>query len=139
MDGPGQPRFDAYATIVHLGADGRARPVAWTPDVFRRLVTGGGDRVIGAKHGAEPADFHADEWEMHPAGDEVLYLLTGALDVVLDEPGGARTVELRAGQGCLVPQGIWHRLVLGRPSDLLFITPAHGTRHRPVGAAAPDG
>ena len=139
MGGPGDPRFDAYATIVHLGADGRARPVAWTPDVFRRLVTGGQDRVVGAKHGTEPADFHADEWEMHPSGDEVLYLLTGALDVVLDEPGGERTVELRAGQGCLVPRGIWHRLILGRPSDLLFVTPAHGTRHRPVGAAAADG
>jgi mannose-6-phosphate isomerase-like protein (cupin superfamily) len=133
-----EPRFDPYATIVHLREDGRARLVAWTPDVFRRLLAGQRDRVVGAKHGAAPADFHADEWEMHPAGDEILYLLAGALDVVLDEPGGERTVALRAGQGCLVPQGIWHRVVLGRPSDLLFVTPAHGTRHRPVGTPA-DG
>ena len=49
--------------------------------------------MIGAKHGAEPADFHADEWEMHPGGDELLYLLTGALDVVLDEPAGERTLR----------------------------------------------
>jgi hypothetical protein len=38
-----------------------------------------------------------------------------------------------------VPRGIWHRLVLRQPSDLLFITPAHGTRHRAVGTARPDG
>jgi mannose-6-phosphate isomerase-like protein (cupin superfamily) len=131
--------FDPHATLVHLREDGRAEPVAWTPDVFRRLVTGDRDRVVGAKHGVEPADFHADEWEMHPGGDEILYLLTGAVDVVLDEPNGERTVRLRGGQGCLVPQGVWHRLILGQPSDLLFITPAHGTRHRPVGTGALDG
>jgi mannose-6-phosphate isomerase-like protein (cupin superfamily) len=132
MSGPAEPRFDAHAVLVHLRDDGRAERVTWTPDAFRRLVTGKRDRVVGAKRGVAPADFHADEWEVHPAGDEVLYLLAGDLDVVLDEPGGERTVRLRGGEGCLVPQGVWHRLVLGRPSDLLFITPARGTRHRPV-------
>jgi mannose-6-phosphate isomerase-like protein (cupin superfamily) len=139
METRGEPRFDPYTTLLHLREDGRAQPVAWTPEAFRGLAAGDRDRVVGAKRGVTPADFHADEWEMHPAGDEVLYLLTGALDLVLDEPGGERTVELRAGQGCLVPPGVWHRLILSRPSDLLFITPAHGTRHRPVGRAASDG
>jgi mannose-6-phosphate isomerase-like protein (cupin superfamily) len=125
--------FDPFATIVHLREDGRALPTAWTPDVFRRLVTGDRDHVIGAKHGAEPADFHADEWEMRPGGDELLYLLTGGLEVVLEEPAGERSFGLRGGQACVVPSGVWHRLILRQPSDLLFITPAHGTRHRPVG------
>jgi mannose-6-phosphate isomerase-like protein (cupin superfamily) len=125
--------FDAFTTLVHLRKTGQAVPVAWTPDVLRGLAPGAGDHVIGAKHGAVPGDFHADEWEMHPGGDDVLYLLTGALDVVLDEPAGERTFDLRGGQACLVPRGVWHRLVLRRPSDLLFVTPAHGTRHRVVG------
>ena len=129
--------FDPFATLVHLRTDGQAVPVTWTPDVFRSLATGTGDRVIGAKHAADPADFHADEWEMHPGGDEALYLLTGALDVVLDDPAGERTFRLEGFQACLVPRGVWHRLVLLRPSDLLFITPARGTRHRPVGTARP--
>ncbi len=130
MRSPAGSRFDPFATLIHLREDGRALPVAWVPDVFRRLVTGDRDRVVGAKHGAEPADFHADEWEMHPAGDELLYLLTGAIDALLDEPGGERLVSLRGGQALLVPQGVWHRLLLLEPSDLLFITPASGTRHR---------
>ena len=124
--------FDPFATLVHLRGDGQALPVAWTPDVFRRLVPRGRDRVVGVKHGARPADFHADEWEIHPAGDELLYLLRGAIDVVLDGPAGARRFRLRGGRACLVPRGVWHRLLLRRPSDLLFITPARGTRHRPV-------
>ncbi len=137
----GRPRaaFDPYATLVHLREDGRALPIAWAPGIFTRLGARGQDRVVGAKHGVVPADFHADEWEMHPRGDEALYLLRGAVDVILDEPAGERAFRLRGGQACLVPRGIWHRLVLRRPSDLLFITPVRGTRHRPVGAAATDG
>jgi hypothetical protein len=46
--------FDPFTTIVHLREDGRALPVTWAPDVFRKLETGGRDRVIGAKHGAGP-------------------------------------------------------------------------------------
>ena len=139
MSASGRLDFDPFATIVHLREDGRALPVAWTPDVFRKLVTGDRDHVIGAKHGAEPADFHANEWEMHPGGDELLYLLTGALDVVFDEPDGEQGFGLRGGQACLVPRGVWHRLVVRQPSDLLFITPACDTRHRTVGTARPDG
>ena len=139
MTAHARPDFDPFATLVHLRENGSALPVGWTPDVFRRLATGDGDRVIGAKHGAEPADFHADEWEMHPGGDEVLYLLTGAIAVVLDEPAGERTFGLRGGRACLVPRGVWHRLILRQPSDLLFITPARGTRHRPVGAVSSGG
>ncbi len=137
MSGPARPAFDPFATLVHLRAEGRAGPVVWTPDVFRTLVTEPGDRVIGAKHADAPADFHADEWELHPGGDEVLYLLAGGLDVVLDEPAGERTFALEGGQACLVPRGVWHRLVLRRPSDLLFVTPARDTRHRAVGTARP--
>ena len=44
---------------------------------------------------------------------------------------------LRGGQACLVPRGVRHRLIPRQPSDLLFITPACGTRHRPVGTARP--
>ena len=130
--------FDAFATLVHLRGTGQAVPLAWAPDVFRTLVPSAGDHVVGAKHGRVPADFHADEWEIHPEGDELLYLLTGTLDVVLDEPAGERGFELRSGQACVVPRGTWHRLVLREPSDLLFITPARGTRHRRVGTARSD-
>jgi mannose-6-phosphate isomerase-like protein (cupin superfamily) len=127
--------LDLLGTFVHLPADdGGARPRAWTPEFWRTLRVAEGDRVVGAKHGATPADFHPDEWEMHPAGEELLCLLTGAIDVILDEPGGERTVALRAGQACIVPRGVWHRLILREPGDLLFVTPPHATRLRSVGA-----
>lgn len=72
---------------------------------------------------------------MHPEGDELLYLLSGEIDVLLEESAGDRVVRLRGGEGCLVPRGVWHRLILKEPSDLLFVTPPRGTRLRPARAA----
>jgi mannose-6-phosphate isomerase-like protein (cupin superfamily) len=90
------------------------------------------DRVVGAKHARDAGDLHPNEQEMHPHGDELL--LSGALDVILDLPEGERTVPLTAGGTCLVPRGVWHRLSLHQPSDLVFVTPPDGTQMRPVPA-----
>src|SRR5262245_33824579 len=65
-------------------------------------------------------------------GDELLLLLSGALDVILDLPEGERTIPLTAGGACLVPRGVWHRLAMHQPSDLVFVTPPAGTLRRPV-------
>ena len=69
---------------------------------------------------------------MHPHGEELLLLLSGALDVILDLPDGERTVALTTGGVCLVPRGVWHRMTMRQPSDLVFVTPPTGTRVRPV-------
>ena len=71
-------------------------------------------------------------WEMHPAGDELVLLLDGAVDVVLDEDGGEQVVELRGRSACLVPAGVWHRAIVHEPGDVLHITRGAGTRHRSV-------
>jgi mannose-6-phosphate isomerase-like protein (cupin superfamily) len=73
-----------------------------------------------------------DSWEMHPAGDEIVYALDGAVDLILDEEDGERVVPLRARTGCVVPRGVWHRGVVHSPGDVLHITRGEGTRHRPV-------
>jgi mannose-6-phosphate isomerase-like protein (cupin superfamily) len=122
--------LDPFATFVHLHASGAATEAPRTPTFWRDLVSGNGDRVVGAVHGRAATDFHPDECEMHPHGDELLCLLSGAIDVVLEEPGGERTVALRAGQVFVVPRGVWHRLVLRAPADLLFVTPPAGTELR---------
>ena len=46
---------------------------------------------------------------MHPDGDELLILLSGRIDLVLDEREQERTVNLRAGKASLVPRGVGHR------------------------------
>ncbi len=73
-----------------------------------------------------------DEWEMHPSDDEFLYLVEGAIDVILRDQldvDEERRIELRAGGACVVPQGAWHRqIVVVAPCKMLFVTPE--TLHR---------
>jgi mannose-6-phosphate isomerase-like protein (cupin superfamily) len=126
--------LDLFSTFVRLGAQGDAAAVPWTPDFWRRLSVNEGDRIVGARHGREPGDFHPEEWEMHPHGEELLLLLSGALDVTLDLADGERTIALTSGEACLVPRDVWHRITMHQPSDLLFVTTPKGTRLRPVGA-----
>lgn len=124
--------LDPFETFVHLHAGGATTTAPVTPTFWPDLIAGAEDRVVGASRGRTAADFHPTECEMHPHGDEVLCLLKGALDVVLEEPAGDRAVPLVAGQLFVVPRGVWHRLVLREPADLLFVTPPHGTRLRPA-------
>jgi mannose-6-phosphate isomerase-like protein (cupin superfamily) len=72
------------------------------------------------------------DWEMHPEGDEILYLMSGALDLILEDGKGERVVELRPGAACIIPRGTWHRANVRRLSKGLFITPGKGTQYRPV-------
>ncbi|UKK82779.1 hypothetical protein L7H23_09340 [Sphingopyxis sp. BSN-002] len=71
-------------------------------------------------------------WEMPPDGDEVLTLISGQFDIVLDEDGAERTISLTPGQGALVPRGVWHRMVINVPGELLFLPPGDTTEHRPL-------
>jgi mannose-6-phosphate isomerase-like protein (cupin superfamily) len=70
--------------------------------------------------------------EMHPDGDEVLYVISGRVQVKLEESGGDRTVSVESGQSLIVPRGVWHLVVLEEPTHLLHITPGPGGEHRPL-------
>ncbi len=64
--------------------------------------------------------------EMHPDGDELLYLIEGAVDVVLDDETdetGERRFALDSGNAFVVPQGVWHRVIVKEPCRLLYFTP----------------
>ena len=71
---------------------------------------------------------------MHPLADELLILVSGAIDVKLDESGAERTIALEAGEAAIVPRGVWHRLVMRRPGRLLFINSRTDMQSRPFKA-----
>jgi len=77
-------------------------------------------------------DLHSSMQEMHPKADEVLFLVSGAIDVILEGSGGKRTISLQAGQAAIVPRGIWHHLVMRQPGKLLFINSRTGMQSRNV-------
>src|SRR5262245_40066559 len=47
-------------------------------------------------------------WEMHPAGDEFLYVIEGALELALLEDATPKRMVPSAGEAIVVPRGIWH-------------------------------
>lgn len=79
-------------------------------------------------------------WEMHPNGDEIVYLLSGSADFVLLEANGSeRIVRLdKPNSAVVVPRNIWHTARPHEPTSMLFITPGEGTQHaeHPPGADA---
>ncbi len=91
------------------------------------LVAGGSGWLV-AKYSI---DRDGQAWEMHPAGDELLTMLAGTMDVVFERADGEVTVSLRSGQTCIVPRGMWHRQVVREAGEYLGITYGKGTQHRP--------
>ena len=78
-------------------------------------------------------DFDADwpTWECHPAGDELVILLSGSAAMVLRGAEGDRKLTLaRPGEFLRVPAGTWHTARIQQPTRMLFITPGEGTDNR---------
>jgi mannose-6-phosphate isomerase-like protein (cupin superfamily) len=123
---PGQ-RIDLTCEVIGFDrADRRARLVEQIPGRPPRRIDG---FTIGAPmltYDAPPAA------EIHTDGDELLYLVSGAITVRLELPGGDRTVALAAGEALVVPQGTWHLVTLLEPGQLIHITPGPHGDHRPL-------
>ena len=64
--------------------------------------------------------------EVHPDGDEVLYLISGAVSVRLELAGGDQHIDLAAGDALVVPRGVWHKITMKELGQLLHITPGPG-------------
>jgi mannose-6-phosphate isomerase-like protein (cupin superfamily) len=72
--------------------------------------------------------------EMHPDGDEVLYLISGRANVVfLDSP--AADIEMQPGDGLVVPRGVWHRVDILEPCQIVYVTPGPNNEFRPLADA----
>ena len=72
--------------------------------------------------------------EMHPDGDEVLYLIDGKVRVTI-ETDPVQVLELLPGDGLIVPKGVWHRVDILEPSQIVYLTPGPGGEYRPLPGA----
>ena len=74
--------------------------------------------------------------EVHPDGDEFLYVVSGTMELILDDGDQATVgvetkVVLRSGDAYVVPRGAWHRLEAVEPSSLVHVTPGPNGGSRP--------
>jgi hypothetical protein len=132
--------FDPFAAHLHLDARGDALLIEDVPGFWAGLMRGETTRADVARvtttpgylMGAFRMDGDSDHWEVHPQGDEIIQLLSGAVDFIFREYDGERRVALRGRATCIVPRGVWHRTMVHAPSEILFTTWGLGTQHEPV-------
>ena len=131
MGYPEPAAFDLTATYIHLTDGSAATPMAGGMEFWRniqqRTELAEGRLIINSN---QTTDW--PHWEMHPAGDEVLFLVSGELELILELDGGERRIPLKAGEAFIVPRGIWHRALVRKPGQLVGITRGWGTEHRPI-------
>ena len=121
---------------LHLGRGAKALP--------QPAFTGAMEwyEAYGARHDADGNEGRLvstfrfteswDSWEMHPAGDEVVYCTAGTMTLHQEFPDGhLETVTIAAGEYAINPPGVWHTADIAGEAEALFITAGLGTQHRP--------
>jgi mannose-6-phosphate isomerase-like protein (cupin superfamily) len=126
---PGR-RIDLAREVVGLdGSDRLARLVEQTGR--------GPQRIDGVTVGAPELTGNAPhDGEVHPDGDELLYLISGAVTVSLELADGDLLVDLGAGDAVVVPKGVWHQVTMREPGQLIHITPGPNGDARPLAGSA---
>ena len=118
------------STFMVIGRDLVCTPVPVTPTLYEDLDA----RFDGFKSCLLVSEHSFSEdwptWEVHPYGDEILYLLDGECSMHLLANDVEEVVQF-AGVGSVlkVPAGVWHTAKIDAPCRILFITPGEGTRN----------
>ena len=132
---------DLLKNYLLLEPDGTAVLLPGGGDFWRQLMSGeatdsGIRQLMGSEKGrllsVLPMGADWTNWEMHPAGDEILFMLEGEATFVLELSDELREIALSAGRLLVIPKGVWHTAKVREPARLLAITAGSGTLHRPA-------
>jgi mannose-6-phosphate isomerase-like protein (cupin superfamily) len=117
-------KFDPSTHTIGITSDLSAELVPARPDppiAVNGLTVGIASMSENAPHGGE----------MHPDGDEVLYLISGHVKVVFEDQS-FDDIEMLPGEGLIVPRGVWHRVDILEPSQVVYATPGPRGEYRPL-------
>jgi mannose-6-phosphate isomerase-like protein (cupin superfamily) len=122
--------FSPDEHYVHLGADGASTTVPgggkfWSLPPATLEKFGQGWLVSEFECAADWT-----MWEMHPQGDEFVYLLSGQVTMILEMGAAVESIELQDRKAFVIPKGVWHTAKVKTPSRMLFVTRGIGTQHR---------
>ncbi len=133
--------IDLLQNYLLLDPDGTTALLPGGGEFWSQLMSGkpsdpGIRRLLGSPTGrllsTVPLRATWTNWEMHPAGDELLFMLEGQATFVMELRDGLKEVVLDAGRLLVVPKGVWHTAKVGEPARMLAITAGAGTEHRPL-------
>lgn len=117
-------RFDPSMHVIGLNRGFAATRMPETPDPpipFSGVTFGVATMSENSPHGGE----------MHPDGDEILYLVSGRVKVVFLD-SDEDDVDIVPGDGLVVPKGMWHRVDIIEPSQIVYVTPGPNNQFRPI-------
>jgi len=122
--------FAFEGRVVRLYRDGTSEVIEPEPGPPHRID----GFTVGAEIVSGPSPHRG---ELHPDGDEFLYVITGRMDVIVDDGdqdhAGDETVHhLGPGDACVVPRATWHRIEVVEPGRMVNITPGPHGGHRPL-------
>ncbi|MFZ0660521.1 MAG: cupin domain-containing protein [Candidatus Binataceae bacterium] len=92
------------------------------PDSSMRFLQPVNETTLVASYARTPT-----HWERHPGGNEMLYIVDGAADVVTLTDAGPVTSFAHKGSIFICPPGLWHRQIPRPFVSELSLTPGAGT------------
>ena len=117
---------------VHLGAPSSALPVFdFNHDYDAYLAAFCKESDPGRLVSLYETKSDWEAWEAHPAGDELVVVLSGKAEFLQEVDGEERRTIVGAHQAIINPPGVWHTANVIEPFLALFVTPGPGTTHRP--------
>jgi quercetin dioxygenase-like cupin family protein len=115
-------RLAEIATPRLVAHDVRAG-LAGLPELAMRFLAQCGHATVVLSRYATDAPI----WERHPAGDELLWVVEGAIDVTTLTPDGPEHAVVEAGSLFVCRRGLWHWPRPRGEVSLLSLTPGEGT------------
>lgn len=67
--------------------------------------------------------------ECHNDGDEIIIVVSGKVSVTSDI-NAKEGIELTAGESCIIPKGVWHKVNVIEKAQLVYITPNSNNEYR---------
>ncbi|HUY26985.1 MAG TPA: cupin domain-containing protein [Candidatus Binataceae bacterium] len=92
------------------------------PDCSMRFLAPVNECTLVASYARTPT-----RWERHPGGNEMLYIVDGAVEVVTLTDAGPVTSVADTGSIFICPRGLWHRQIPRPFVRELSLTPGAGT------------
>lgn len=114
--------LDLSAVTLAISRDGSASVLAMTRPP---------PRIDGHSFGVavtSQAPPHAGE--RHLDGDEVLLLIAGRAELLLERGDATERIALEPMRACIVPRGLWHRVLPHGEITLLYLTPGPNNERR---------
>ncbi len=125
--------FDLKSTFIVIEPNQSVIPIDVTSTFFQDLEK----RFESFQNRLLVSCFSFDKdwstWEIHPKGDEIVYLLSGEIEMIFEKNGTKETIPVNKPGSCIIiPKDTWHTAKIKSPSTMLFITSGQDTENKPV-------